>query len=492
MNFLFKLSLSFAMLFLYGNSDYAQTLATKNFIIKGNVKHTKEKFWEFVTTGFYGNTLTSLPIDDKGNFLKTIALNSPQDLYLYLNDDAITIFAIPGDTLTVNWDAQDFKSTFTVKAQNQDRQKELDLMLQIYQNYRAPTITLMKELYDTKVSDVEKIDKIEKLYNGYLTTIESYGPLTNSSKIIADVYYTFLDEFVEKINNNTKKMGQGSYTQYKLSVPNSLGQFFPAAPIERLIDENLFLISPQYREYITTKTRFNSAFNSIIKTVAHQKEPDTPNSTLNDCYNGLASLYQSKMIKDWYLVSALMFGYEYYGFDNSEIAYQKFKSEIGTAEYSDTLEKFHSNVQRLKSGNKAPEFQLKDNKGQTVSLSDFEGKIVYIDFWGVHCGPCISDISEFATKVHEKYKDVIFINICVDVDESEWKKSLKELKLEGINLMAKGWIQNPVCKDYGVNGIPHYVLIDKQGKMVNNSAPRLFELANDTDNELDLLIKQPN
>lgn len=488
--FLSKLLLFFIVLLCYSASLYADV--AKNFVIRGNIKNPADRFWELAVTSFYGKTLISVPVDNKGDFSKTIALNNLQDLYLLLNNDAISIFALPGDTLTINWDTKDFKNSFKVIAPNQTRQKELDLMLQIYQNYRTPTIALMKKIYDTKVSDTEKIENLEKLYNGYLSTIESYGPLPNALKINADVYYTFLHQFLEKINYSAKKMEQSSYIQYKLRIPNALGLFFPAAPIESLIDENLFLISPQYRAYIIDKTRFNSAFNSIRKTKEHNNEPLLWNNTLNDCYNGLASLYQSKMINDWYLVSSIIFGYEHYGFDNSEIAYQKFKPEIGTAEYLDTLEKFHANIQRLKTGNKAPDLQLKDNNGKTVSLSDFKGKIVYIDFWGVHCGPCLSDIKGYAAKAHEKYKDVIFLNVCVDVDEREWQESLKALKLDGVNVLAKGWTKNKVCKDYGISGIPHYVLVDKQGRMVNNNAPILFQLVNDGDNQLDLLIKQSN
>ena len=485
-----RFSLLLIVIFSYSSLLKAQNNPPKNFVVRGNVKNAKEKFWELSLTTFYNDKEVSLAIDTKGNFSKTIELTNPQNLFLVLNDDAINLFVVPGDTLTINWDDNDFKSTFKVKAQDKNRQNELDLMLELYRNYRVQTINLMKEMYNNKVSEQEKIDQVQKLYSAYLNTTEKYDLVLNGNKINADIYYLFLHKFVDKINKNAKKLGQNTYSQYKLTPPKSFGSFVPVAPLETLIDERIFLISPQYREYILDRTRFNNAFISISKIEENKQQDDQWNSTLNDCYSGMVSLYMSEMIRDWYLVTSIISGYEFYGFNNSEIAYQKFRPEIKTAEYLDTLEKFHTNIQRLKSGNDAPDFQLKDNNGKTVSLSNFRGKIVYIDFWGVHCGACIIDIEGNATKVHKKYKDVVFINVCVDVEEKEWKKSLKTLELEGINVLAKGWINNQVCKDYGINAIPHYVLIDKQGKLINNSAPRLYELAGDGSNELDLLIKQ--
>jgi hypothetical protein len=75
--------------------------------------------------------------------------------------------------------------------------------------------------------------------------------------------------------------------------------------------------------------------------------------------------------------------------------------------------------------------------------------------------------------LHSRYKDkpIVFVNICVDSDEKAWKKSLGELNLDGVNLIAEGWTGNPVCKAYHIEGIPHYCLIDKDGRIINDAGP---------------------
>ena len=126
----------------------------------------------------------------------------------------------------------------------------------------------------------------------------------------------------------------------------------------------------------------------------------------------------------------------------------------------------------LKKGTVAPSFTLQNEKGETVSLSAFKGKILYIDFWGVDCKPCIAEIKNHVPQLHERYKEknVVFINICVQGSEQRWKDAITQHSLDGINLYAEGWVNNPVCKAYRVSPIPHYVLIDKHGKIAEGKA----------------------
>ena len=84
------------------------------------------------------------------------------------------------------------------------------------------------------------------------------------------------------------------------------------------------------------------------------------------------------------------------------------------------------------------------------------------------------DIKNNVPALHERYKgrNIVFLNICVDTNEKDWKENLEKLQLKGTNLIAQGWVSNPVCKAYGINGIPHYYIIDASGKIVDNNSPR--------------------
>jgi hypothetical protein len=111
--------------------------------------------------------------------------------------------------------------------------------------------------------------------------------------------------------------------------------------------------------------------------------------------------------------------------------------------------------------------------GNKVSLSDFKGKWVYLDFWSVNCGTCIGNFMKYSQVINEKYKDknVVFLNICFEEDANKWRKKVDELQIGGVNVIAKGWINQPVSKDYVADMLPRTFLIDKAGIINNNQLP---------------------
>ncbi len=132
---------------------------------------------------------------------------------------------------------------------------------------------------------------------------------------------------------------------------------------------------------------------------------------------------------------------------------------------------------RLKNGNPAPDFTLEDLNGNKVSLSDFKGKWVYLNFWSVTSSDCISDFTKYGAVINEKYKDknIVFLNICFEEDGNKWRKKVDELQTGGVNVIAKGLIKPKICKDYQADALPRTFLIDKAGNINNNQLlPRLW------------------
>ena len=122
-------------------------------------------------------------------------------------------------------------------------------------------------------------------------------------------------------------------------------------------------------------------------------------------------------------------------------------------------------------GKPAPDFTLQDNFGKTVSLNDFKGKVIYIDVWASWCGPC-RDETPALKLLYEKYKKdsrVAFISVAARDVFKDWKKALEEDKPEWIQLIDK---EDVVWKSYTAYSIPNFVLVDKQGNILNIDAPR--------------------
>lgn len=243
---------------------------------------------------------------------------------------------------------------------------------------------------------------------------------------------------------------------------------------------------PEYRQFMFNYLRFTSPINRLVRAA---KVNSPTNYIFKDYYMAKASL-GSTLIEDWFITNIIMFGFDYSRFKDVEELYNYYLPQAKTPYFKKALEEKYALAKQLKPGVQAPDFSLTDDQGKTIKLSDFKGKVVYIDFWGVNCGPCIYDIDNYEAKLHNKYKDVVFMNICVDSGDKIWKNAIQEHKLTGVNLIAEGWTKNPVCKTYGINGIPHYLIINKDGTIANNNAPRMNELVGIGKNELDMALEK--
>lgn len=134
-------------------------------------------------------------------------------------------------------------------------------------------------------------------------------------------------------------------------------------------------------------------------------------------------------------------------------------------------------MHNLTTGQIPPSFVLKDLNGKDITLKDFAGKVVYMDFWASWCTPCRAEMKNGAPKLHEKFKDnkdVVFLYISIDSQVADWKKAIADDKIEGVHGLsqATAGVQSPAAKAFDILGIPRYVIIGKDGKIFDNDAPR--------------------
>lgn len=127
---------------------------------------------------------------------------------------------------------------------------------------------------------------------------------------------------------------------------------------------------------------------------------------------------------------------------------------------------------RLKKGTPSPRFNDYINySGGKNALKDYLGKFVFIDIWATWCGNCWNEFP-YIRKLEEKYKEknIVFISISIDKDKEAWAKTIAEKKLPGVQLLAHS-SDDSFLKEYAVYGVPRYILLDKEGKIINYSTP---------------------
>ena len=112
-------------------------------------------------------------------------------------------------------------------------------------------------------------------------------------------------------------------------------------------------------------------------------------------------------------------------------------------------------------GKPAPDFQVTDLKGETLSLKDYRGQVVLLDFWATWCGPCIAEMPK-VKKAYEKYKDQNFQIIAISLDQSEEPLTayIEKEELAWVHY----WDESRDIRNlYKVWGIPTAFLIDSEG-----------------------------
>lgn len=183
---------------------------------------------------------------------------------------------------------------------------------------------------------------------------------------------------------------------------------------------------------------------------------------------------KAKKVKAYLLANNILFlmrdSKNYSTVDNALLEFEK--ENLDEKIYSTLVAKFEK-TKAIEIGKLAPEVKGLDINGQFVSSKDFIGKIIYIDVWASWCIPCVKEIP-FSKEIHKQLEGlpIVFLNISTDSDEKKWLAALEKHKPKGYNILSKFAEEGNVKDTYNIEGIPRFILIDKEGKLINDNAPR--------------------
>ena len=122
------------------------------------------------------------------------------------------------------------------------------------------------------------------------------------------------------------------------------------------------------------------------------------------------------------------------------------------------------------------DFKMVGLSGKDVSIDDFRGKVIYVDFWASWCGPCrqqfphAKELKNMLTKDQQKH--VVFLYISIDNTEDRWKGAIEKYELEGEHAFSPGGWGSGAASYFKVTSIPRYMLIDKKGNIADPNAKR--------------------
>jgi peroxiredoxin len=224
-------------------------------------------------------------------------------------------------------------------------------------------------------------------------------------------------------------------------------------------DEKMSAFRTEYMDY-----RKNNDTTGMKKI---EEEADALDSVMNEeVYLKYAMNHLSSPVALYSLET-----YAGYDIDPSKVE-PLFKKLAPKIENSGSGKAFYKRIETAKKtaiGSMAMNFTQPDTLGHPVSLSNFKGKYVLLDFWASWCGPCRAE-NPNVVKAFNKYKDKNFTVLSVSLDQPGKKEAwLNAIHKDGLTWThvsdLKFW-DNAVAKEYGIRAIPQNLLLDPSGRII--------------------------
>jgi thiol-disulfide isomerase/thioredoxin len=439
------------------------------FIIKGQITECPEKYLKIFFLDEKGQSLIdTIKLDESGRFyLKTFKVQVPQRTSIQQNNIQINdFFVAPGYNLTITGIGKDFLSLA--------KSKRISGVGSESNKYRFMLDSIL-------VARMDKTRLFELKENAFLSYVNNYQKLKDSiAKIVFDKKFNkdkFFKYFGSLVNLDNKfnklsllvsHVNRNTYSYEKsiLFIRNN----FDNKILDNLYNDE-YLISNDYRGFI------GGEWLNYLVTLDFKKDSTLQNQK-GYKLKKVNEIYQGK-VKEFVLYNRMGSSIEYSNsfekLNDYKEQFENYFSSLKNQYYKKSLEskiaEKETELLRTQVGKPAPQFTLESNLGKTYNLKDFKDRVVYLDLWASWCSPCRAETPSFKI-LYEKYKNdkrVAFLSIAVRDGINEWKKALEEDKPDWIQLLDK---EGLVWKSYVANSIPKFILIDKQGNIVNFDAPK--------------------
>lgn len=184
----------------------------------------------------------------------------------------------------------------------------------------------------------------------------------------------------------------------------------------------------------------------------------------------LSNLHQPDIVG--YLVDLTLFPYAPMGLPRYNALYHQY---VRDADRLALYDKAALAAAKMAPGMPCPDFSFEDQRGKRVTLADLRGKFVYLDLWATWCGPCKGEMPSLLA-MEKKFagRDITFVSLSVDNNNKKdlWKKTIVQMGLGGIQLHLGeqwDWLKTFMPSDIS---IPRFIILDRQGNIVDAHAPR--------------------
>jgi len=400
----------------------------------------------------------TLAIND-GSFQRTLKSDRPTVLNIVMGNNSLSLYARPGDHIQLEYGLEPTpRISGGLVTENQFLSSLTDSLRNKMGNpmgiYRLPEEVA-----------IEQLATIQQYGLDLLQAFQQEEPNLNHSFVeLAKQYVVyFTGTFLTEYPN-----------YYPYAHPDA-ENYQPGAALQAAIDQlqaeqpNLLTL-PSYIDAL--KAKKTAKANALM-------EQDSSLQASLEGYllaNQLAleSEFSNPAIIDMMTYQHLSEYIEFSGTDDIEAEYASFLAEANDPYLKEELETAYSAWSHLAKGAPAPGFTYPDIESTLHSLSDYQGKVVYVDVWATWCGPCLAEQPYLAEveAAFEGNEDIVFMGVSIDADKTAWKNMVREKEMSGVQLYAGNGPESSLPSDYLIKSIPRFLLIDADGKVVDATAIR--------------------
>lgn len=398
-------------------------------------------------------------IDSSGNFRKEIDIYHPQALSIKYLSGWANLFVKPGDSLFIEMDANLFEKNDSPyykvtgsNAETSNNMRDFRIFFQCnfdFDNNNKPVkefLDSLKKNMNLEISllkEFQKKHKTTKDFKNWAYNDIVYG---NANFLIS---YAMINE-----RNNIKI--EGNLADKKLFPVNNDSAVAVSTYITHLgfYYTQTYILGDSLILDLEKQNKYKEAAIYIISKITKNEEP------------GLS--------RDYMIYHLLQYIFVKSPEDFASLLKEK-KTNIHSKEILDNLYKIKSDYEK-----KINNEEITDtNRSDTTSAfwnnlkAKHKNKIIYIDIFATWCGPCRYEIPH-AQDLHKDFegKPVAFVNLCMASEREDWDKMISQNELKGDNYFINKDETIIFRSELNFPGYPTYMIIDKNGNIINKNAPR--------------------